>query len=166
MNLMIDHNRWRDQQLAGFAGAKSTDILAQEQVMLDFVKSQKNICWKWLGNDTNFKNICQEQFCIDDSNAQGVILFGKQLHQMTTKNLVTKIRKIIQDIDHAYVAVDRYEVISHDLDFELSDQIEESLDQVMRYCDVRFVRLHTFDQVDGNHMVAAHPMDCYGLCKL
>jgi hypothetical protein len=163
---MVDHDRWRDQQLAGFAGTKSTDILAQEQVMLDFVKSHNNVCWKWLGNNTNFKSICQQQFCINDNRPQGVILFGKQLHNMTTRNLVTKVREIIQNFDYAYVAVNRYEVISHDLDFGLPDCIADSLDTVMKYCDARFNRLYTFDRVDGNHMVAAHPMDCYGLCKL
>jgi len=162
----VDHDRWRDQQLAGFAGTPSTAILAQEKVMLDFVKTHKNICWKWLGNNTDFKNICQQQFCINDDNVQGVILFGKELHGMTTKNLIAKIRKIIQNFDYIYVAINRYEVILHDLDFELPDQIEDSLDTIMKYCDARFNRLHTFDQVDGNHMVAAHPMDCYGLCKL
>lgn len=164
--LIVDHDRWRDQQLAGFAGTDSTDILAQEQIMLDFVKSHSNICWKWLGNNTNFKSICQQQFCINDNNAQGVILFGKQLHRMTTRNLVTKVREIIQDFDYAYVAVNRYEVVLHDLDFELPDCIGDSLDTVMKYCNTQFNRLHTFAQVDGNHMVAAHPMDCYGLCKL
>lgn len=163
---MLDHDRWRDQQLSGFLSAKPTDILAQEQVMLDFVKSHGNVCWKWLGNNTNFKSICQQKFCISETDAQGVILFGKQLHQMTTKNLITKIRTTIQDFDYAYVAVNRYEVIAHDLDFELPDRIEDSLDTVMHYCDGRFSRLHTFEQVDGNHLVAAHPMDCYGLCKL
>ena len=162
----IDHNRWRDQQLGGFAGATSTDILAQEQVMLNFVKKHSNICWKWLGNDTNFKRICQQQFCIDTINAQGVILFGKRLNQMTTKNLIIKIREITQDVSYAYVAINRYEITLHDLDFELPNSIEDSLDTVMKYCDTQFERLHTFDQVDGNHMVAAHPMDCYGLCKL
>jgi hypothetical protein len=162
----FDHNRWRDQQLSGFAGATSTDILAQEQVMLNFVKKYSNICWKWLGNDTNFKTICQQQFCIDTINAQGVILFGKRLNQMTTENLITKIREITQDVSYAYVAINRYEITLHDLDFELPNSIEDSLDAVMKYCDTRFERLHIFDQVDGNHMVAAHPMDCYGLCKL
>ena len=163
---MVDHDRWRDQQLAGFVGTMSTDILAQEQVMLDFVKVYKNVCWKWLGNNTNFKCICQQQFCIDNEHAQGVILFGKQLHQMTTQNLIIKVREIIQDFDYAYVAINRYEVIAHDLDFDLPDRIDHALDTVMKHCDNRFRRLHTFAQVDGNHMIAAHPMDCYGLCKL
>jgi hypothetical protein len=163
---MVDHDRWRDQQLAGFLGTTDRDILAQEKVMLDFVKSHKDICWKWLGNNTNFKTICQQEFCIDDSNTQGVIVFGKQLHQMTTKNLITKLREIIQGFEYAYVAVNRYEVISHDFDLELPDTIEGSLDAVMKHCDSRFNRLYTFAQVDGNHMVAAHPMDCYGLCRL
>ena len=85
---------------------------------------------------------------------------------MTTKNLIIKIREITQDVSYAYVAINRYEITLHDLDFELPNSIEDSLDTVMKYCDTQFERLHTFDQVDGNHMVAAHPMDCYGLCKL
>jgi hypothetical protein len=163
---MINHDRGRDQQLSGFAGVTANDLLAQEQVMLDFIKSHNNVCWKWLGNNTNFKSICQKQFCIDDNNARGVIIFGKKLHQMTTKRLITILREIIQDFDYAYVAVNRYEVILHNIDLELPKSIEGSLDVIMKYCDIRFNRLHTFDQVDGNHMVAAHPMDCYGLCKL
>lgn len=163
---MFDYNSWRDQQLGGFAGVRPTDILAQEQVMLDFVKNHNTICWKWLGDNTRFKLICQQHFCITDGRAQGVILFGQHLHRMTTKRLVTKVKEITKDFDYAYVAVNRYEVISHDFDMILPDTIEESLDCLMQYCDPRFTRLHTFDQVDGNHMVAAHPMDCYRLCKL
>ena len=53
----------------------------------------------------------------------------------------------------------------HNIDFELPDSMEQSLDLIMEYCDPRFKRLHTFDKIDGNHMAYAHPMDCYGLCK-
>jgi hypothetical protein len=95
-----------------------------------------------------------------------VIVFGTVLHQLTTSLLVNKIRKLTQDFDYAYVGINRYEIIAHDLDFELPDSIADSLDLVMNYCDPKFCRLHRFDQVDGNHMVAAHPMDCYRLCKL
>jgi len=163
---MIDHDRWRDQQLSGFAGITANNLLKQEQVMLNFVKSHKNVCWKWLGNNTNFKSICQQQFCINNDTAQGVIIFGKKLLGITTKNLVTQVRQMIQGFDYAYVAVNRYEVMAHDFELELPDDIGHALDAVMKYCDPGFTRLHTFDQVDGNHMVAAHPMDCYGLCRL
>lgn len=162
---MINHDRWRDQQIAGFTLAKPGAILAQEQIMLNFIK-EYNICWKWLGNNTTFKNICQQEVCINDSNAQGVIVFGKILNQLTTKKLVEKITNIIKDFDYVYVAVNRYEILYHDIDLILPDSIAESIDTIMNFCNPQFKRLHTFDQVDGNHMVAAHPMDCYGLCKL
>jgi hypothetical protein len=61
--------------------------------------------------------------------------------------------------------VNRYTFSCHDLPFELPDLIEHSLDKIVNYCDPKFQRLHTFPEVDGNHMVAAHPLDCYGLCK-
>ena len=163
---MVDHDRWRDQQLAGFSSTTYNDILAQEKVMLDFVKSHKNVCWKWLGNNTKFKTICQQEFCIDDAHAQGVIVFGKVLNQLTTKTLIARVKDLVQGFDYAYVAVNRYEIVLHNIDLALPDRIEDSLDTIMKHCDTRFNRLHTFDQVDGNHMVGAHAMDCYGLCKL
>jgi hypothetical protein len=163
---MINHDRWRDQQLGGFVGVTTNAILAQEQVMLNFVKIQGPVNWKWLGNNTEFKNICQQQIAISDNDARGVIFFGKRLDHLTTTELINLVTKIIQDFDYAYVAINRYEVIRHDFELELPDSIEASLDAIMKQCDPRFIRLHTFEHVDGNHLVAAHPMDCYGLCKL
>lgn len=163
---MIDHNRWRDQQLKGFKGITDSFILSQEKIMLDFVTQFKDVAWRWHGNNTNFKNICQQLITVDSSNCQGVIIFGKSLNQVSTNSLVHKVTTLIKDFDYAYVAINRYEVLTHDLNFELPDRIEDAIDVIIQYCDPRFKRLHTFNEVDGNHMVAAHPMDCYGLCKL
>jgi hypothetical protein len=87
------------------------------------------------------------------------------LNQQTTQDLVNTITQLTANCNHAYVAINRYEVVQHDLNIELPDSIDSSLDAIMQYCDPKFKRLHIFDQVDGNHMVQAHPMDCYGLCK-
>ena len=163
---MVNHDHWRDQQLNSFANLTDVDtVLAQEKIMLDFV-TQHKILWKWQGNQTKFRQLCQQYITIRDTDCQGVIVFGTVLHQLTTSLLVNKIRELTQDFNYAYVGINRYEVIAHDLDFELPDSIADSLDLVMNYCDPKFCRLHRFDQVDGNHMVAAHPMDCYRLCKL
>jgi hypothetical protein len=164
--LTINYNTWRDQQLGSFADVRSDAILAQELTMLNFVKMQGHIKWKWLGDNTKFKTICQQQISIADENAQGVILFGKRLNQLTTTNLISMITKTTHDFDYAYVAINRYEVTSHDYDLVLPNSIADSLDLLMTQCNPGFRRLCTFEQVDGNHMVAAHPMDCYGLCKL
>jgi len=163
---MINHDHWRDQQLGGFADVNPNAILAQEQTMLNFVKMQGLVNWKWLGNNTKFKNICQQQITISDNDARGVILFGKRLHHLTTTQLINQVTKIIQDFDYAYVGINRYEVVLHDFALELPDSIEDSLDAIMKQCNPLLNRLNTFEQVDGNHFVAAHPMDCYGLCKL
>ena len=114
---------------------------------------------------TKFKEICQQHITIHNTNYSGVIIFGPILHKQTSRSLVTTIKQIINLCDYAYVAVNRYEIIQHDLNIVLPDKIEDSIDIIMEQCDSKFKRLHTFNQVDGNHMVAAHPMDCYGLCR-
>ena len=163
---MIDHDRWRDQQLFGFNLSTKNAVLAQEQVMLNFVTRFPGVAWKWLGNNTNFKNICSQYINIVDESARGVIIFGQSIGRLTSNELTNRLTKLLENFDYAYVGINRYELFMHDLNFDLPDSIEESLDKIMHHCNARFQRLHTFDQVDGNHMVAAHPMDCYGLCKL
>jgi hypothetical protein len=162
---MIDHSRWRDQQLTGFSRLAGNAILAQEQLMLDFVTQYPDVSWEWAGNNTNFKNICRNYINIDNAVTQGIIIFGKFLNQMTSRSLIDKLTTAIYNFNYVYVAINRYELVVHDLEFDLPDEIEASIDTIMIHCHPGFKRLHTFDQVDGNHMVAAHPMDCYGLCK-
>ena len=163
--MTVDLNRWRDQQLNGFKNlSNSYPMLEQELVMLNFVKSCPNAIWHWAAPNTQFKKICQEHIAINNVDYNGLILFGKALVQQTTYSLVTTIRELASGCDYVYVAINRYELTLHNLNFDLPDDIADSLDLIMRHCNPQFKRLHTFDQVDGNHMVAAHPMDCYGLC--
>jgi hypothetical protein len=162
----FNHNLWRDQQLNGFKNLANTrTILQQESVMLNFVKTCTDVAWRWAAPDTKFKKICQEHIIINDNKYTGVIIFGPVLSHQTTQSLVNTIDNLTSICDYAYVAVNRYEVLGHDLEIALPNSIDDSLDTIMHYCNSKFKRLHTFDQVDGNHMVAAHPMDCYGLCK-
>lgn len=164
--MIINGNLWRDQQLNGFKNLSGTDtILEQESVMLNFVKTHSDVVWHWLAPNNKFKEICQKHISINNTDYNGIIIFGPVLTQKTTESLVNSIKQLINKCDYAYVAINRYQVIRHDLNIVLPDKIDSSLDVVMSYCNVKFQRLHTFDQVDGNHMVAAHPMDCYGLCK-
>jgi hypothetical protein len=164
----INQNMWRDQQLSGFAGLDNADslLLTQEKIMLDHVTQYPDVVWKWLAPDTRFKQICQKQIQISDTDSTGVIMFNLDLQYVnTTKNLVDKIRQSIENVQHAYVGINRYQIATHDLDIELADDIGDCLDAIMTYCHPDFKRLHKFDHVDGNHMVYAHPMDCYVLCK-
>jgi hypothetical protein len=157
--------QWREQQLNSFANLAGADIiLTQEKIMLDFV-TQHKIVWKWHADDTKFRQLCKQFIDIGDNDCQGVIVFGVPLYELTTSQLVQKIQTLTQNFDCAYIAINRYKVIAHDLDFELPDLIEDSLDLIMSHCHPGFRRLHTFHNVDGNHMIAVHPMDCYGLCK-
>jgi hypothetical protein len=161
---MVNHDRWRDQQLRGIGITANLAVLPQEKVMLDFV-CQHNIAWKWLGIHTEFKEICQRKIRLSDSDYQGVILFGPKLMGLTTSQLISKIKTLVGDLDYAYVGINRYEILRHDFDLALPDSIEETMDTLMHQCNPNFVRLAKFEHVDGNHMVAAHPMDCYGLCN-
>lgn len=95
----------------------------------------------------------------------GVIVFGPILDNLTTGQLVRRVQELTQGMDWAYVAVNRYEVTQHDMPFDLPDSIEDSLDLIMQQANPKFQRLYTYSAVDGEHMVAAHPMDCYTLCK-
>jgi len=164
--MMVNHDLWRDQQLNGFRNLSDTSsILEQEQVMLNFVKTCPGVIWRWLATNTKFKKICQQHISISDADYNGIIIFGPVLHQQTTLSLVTTLKKLTSNCDYAYVSINRYEVVQHDLDIVLPNNIDDSLDTIMHYCDPKFKRLHTFKHVDGNHMVAAHPMDCYALCR-
>jgi tetrahydromethanopterin S-methyltransferase subunit B len=164
--MTVNHNLWRDQQLRGFKNLSAISlILEQEQVMLNFVKTYPDVTWQWLAPDTEFKKYCQQHISISDTEHNGIIVFGPVLNKQTTLSLITTIKKLTSKCDYAYVAINRYEVIHHDLDTVLPDRIDDSLDTIMHRCDPKFKRLHTFDNVDGNHMVGAHPMDCYGLCR-
>ena len=96
---------------------------------------------------------------------KGIIIFDKTISNVSTSKLVTIISNLIQPVDYAYVAINRYQLTCHDLPFDLPDSIADSLDTIMNYCHPKFQRLHSFNEVDGDHMVGAHPMDCYGLCK-
>lgn len=165
---IINQDRWRDQQLSGFSntGDSGSILLAQEKIMLDWVQQYPDVKWKWVAPETKFKKICQGLMQIADDDCNGLIMFNLNLQYVeTSKNLVDKIRNAIETVDYAYVGINRYQLAINNLDLELPDSIADSLDVIMQYCDPRFKRLHTFDQVDGNHMVYAHPMDCYVLCK-
>ena len=158
-------SRWRDRQIQGLKFDDQV-ILRQEKVMLDFIKSCPNYTrWKWRGNDSNFKSICQRQFILDDVNYDGIILFGSIFYSLTTSQLVDTIRQVTDSVDFAYIGINRYELSSHDIDIDLPNDLGDSLDLIMQYCDSNIKRLYNFDTVDGNHMVAAHPMDCYSLCR-
>jgi len=165
-NYRVDIDRWRDQQLSGFKSASKDAILEQEKVMLDFVTQFSNTKWLWLGNQTNFRKICDQHITIDNIDYQGVILFGSRTSGLSTNQLVERIQELTHNVDFAYVGINRYSITKHDIDIELPDSIADSLDVIMNYCNPKFTRLHSFKHVDGSHMVAAHPGDCYGLCKL
>jgi len=164
-NYRVDIDRWRDQQLSGFKSASKDAILEQEKVMLDFVTQFSNTKWLWQGNQTNFRKICDQHITIDNIDYQGVILFGSRTSGLSTNQLVERIQELTHNVDLAYVGINRYSIIEHDIDIELPDSIADSLDVIMNYCNPKFTRLHSFEHVDGNHMVAAHPRDCYGLCR-
>ena len=158
-------SRWRDHQIKGLKFDDQV-ILRQEKVMLDFIKSCPNYTrWKWQRNDSNFKSICQHEFILDDVNYNGIILFGSIFYSLTTGQLVDTIRQMTDSVDFAYIGINRYQLSSHDLDINLPNDLGDSLDLIMQYCDNNIKRLYNFDAVDGNHMVAAHPMDCYSLCR-
>lgn len=161
---MINHNRWRDQQLSGFSSIfKQPVLLEQESRMLEFVQSCPAVVWRWIAPITGFRAICQEH--VQLGSGPGVIVFGPILDNLTTGQLVRRVQELTQGMDWAYVAVNRYEVTQHDMPFDLPDSIEDSLDLIMQQANPKFQRLYTYSAVDGEHMVAAHPMDCYTLCK-
>ena len=163
---MISTRRWRDRQLTSFTQfSLNNTILEQEQIMLDFMSRCGNVSWRWAGTNSRFKTICSSQYKISNSNYKGIIIFGASISNLSTGELIKTIGNLIQPVDYAYVAVNRYQLTQHDLPFELLDSIADSLDIIMNHCHPKFQRLHTFAEVDGDHMVAAHPMDCYGLCK-
>ena len=161
-----DSDTWRDRQVLSFCDYKQDVVLAQEKVMLDFVSQFPDVHWSWRAEKGLFYDICRKQVTIDkQANSNGVIVFGNGIAVTSTGTLVRRIRNLVQNISVAYVGINRFAISEHNLDFKLPDSIEQSLDLIMKYCNPGFKRLHTFDRVDGDHMIFAHPMDCYGLCR-
>jgi hypothetical protein len=159
-------NMWRDQQINGFLDSEPGAVLAQEQVMLDFVGKFPNVSWRWKAEKGSFYDMCCRKFNIDnDVNYDGIITFGSILGALSTRIMVAKITNLVSNVKVAYVGFNRYNIDKHDMDLPLPDSLAESCDAIMKHCDTRFKRLHTFDKIDGDHFVGAHPMDCYGLCK-
>lgn len=160
----MDAGIWRDQQLNSFLNLKNQPvILKQEKVMLAFVEQFPDVIWKWQAPKSQFYNLCSKKIRLSDRDYDGLILFGLPL--LDTKNLVEQIKVMIQPVKYAYVAINRYMISTHNLELELPDDIGESIDVIMQHLDSRFCRLAKFDEVDGNHLVFSHPMDCYRLCK-
>jgi hypothetical protein len=164
--MTVNRALWRDQQLNGIGFSDTSYIiLHQEQIMLDFLSNFPGIVWKWAGDDSSFKRVCENYVSLSDRSYDGVILFGEILSHLSTQKLVDKIKTHIQTVKYAYVGVNRYEIVNENIDTNLPDSIEDSLDYILHSIHPAFRRLHTFDQVTGDQMVAVHPMDCYGLCK-
>lgn len=160
----MDAGRWRDQQLNSVTSFDSDEIvLEQEMLLLDFVTDKQNVVWRWHAPDSKFKKICAKRIRLSDTDYNGVIFFG--FPNCNTETLIRAIRLAIESVDFAYVGINRYQVRTHNLPIDLPDSIEQSLDCLLEHCHPKFKRLHTFPEVDGNHLVFSHPMDCYGLCK-
>lgn len=160
---MRNKKHWRDQQLTGF-NLKDA-LLQQEKNMLDFLEQTRIDRWRWCGDHNNFKIICSKQYTLTDYNYNGVIIFGHTVDNLSSLELCNRVKNLIADTECAYLGINRYLLSHHDLDFELPDTIEQSIDEIVKFCNPGFRRLHSFAQVDGNHMIASHPMDCYGLWK-
>lgn len=161
-----DSDTWRDRQVLSFCDYKQDAVLEQEKLMLDFVCQFPDVHWSWRAEKGLFYDICSKHVNIDkQANSDGVIVFGNGIAVTSTGTLVRRIRNLVQNISVAYVGINRFVISEHNLDFELPDSMTQSLDLIMKHCDPGFKRLQTFDRVDGDHMVYAHPMDCYGLCK-
>jgi hypothetical protein len=162
--MSVDPGRWRDLQISNFKGLKDTEVvLEQEKFMLDFCTSLPDVKWCWQAPISDFYRLCNQKLQLVLENYNGIILFGLPI--CDSKTLVEHVSAAIKNIEFAYVGINRYSVRNQDLDPRLPDSIEDSLDLMIKYCDPRFKRLHTFQEVDGNHMVFSHPMDCYILCK-
>lgn len=159
-------NTWRDIQIKSFQDLQHHEvILEQESVMLEFVKLFPHARWKWQAPKNNFYEICKKHINIVEQGHDSIVIYGEVISNMDTAKLCDTIKKLISDVDRAYVAVNRYLIQKNTSGIELPDSIEESLDALVGSCHGKFKRLTRFDHVDGNHMVFSHPMDCYGLCK-
>jgi hypothetical protein len=157
---------WRDRQISSFKlDQKNFVILQQEKIMLDFMESCGQTTWKWMGDSNTFAKFCHSVHDFSDKDYQGIIIFGSIFFGKPTSYICQTIKDHITNVKHVYCAVNRYLISEHDMTFELPDSIEASMDCIIKHCHPNFKRLHTFAEADGNHMIAAHPLDCYGLCK-
>lgn len=160
------HDTWRDRQINNFKNLTAGNVLLkQEKIMLDFVTKFTQARWRWVAPETEFFKICQQHIQITDSNSNAVVVFGPELSDIDTATLVNRIRNFTDDVDYAYIAINRYSITRNTLNIDLPDSIEQSLDSLVTLANPNFSRLASFENVDGNHMVFSHPMDCFGLCK-
>lgn len=160
------HDIWRDRQINGFENlAASNVVLEQEQVMLNFVTKFKQARWRWIAPKTQFFQICQQHIQITECDSNAVVVFGPELSDIDTVTLVNRIKNFTEGVDYAYVAINRYSITRNTLNIDLPDSIEQTMDSIVALANPKFARLASFENVDGNHMVFSHPMDCFGLCK-
>ena len=163
---MINFSKCRDRQIGSFIGHDNKQtLLTQEKVMLDFICQFPHVRWFWAGDNNNFRLICADLVQIADEDCDGIVLYGNALHGLTVKNLVEKVKHLIFDKKYVYLGINRYEIIANDFELDFPESLEDSIDFIVEKINPNFRRLARFPQVDGNHMVFAHPMDCFGLCK-
>jgi hypothetical protein len=159
-------NNWRDRQINGLVELHNQPVLlAQEQYLMEFLNQNPDVTWNWQGDNSKFKQLCYEHHNFNSTQYNGVVAFGSLFYNLSSRQLVDKIHKLTQGLDFAYIGINRYFIEKHDIDIELPDDLGHSIDTIMHYCNTEFKRVHRFPVVTGTQMVAAHPMDCYTLCR-
>jgi hypothetical protein len=150
------NNHWRNKQLGN-------QLLWQEIQCLNFLKKHPTTQWQWYGAKGNFLNFCQDKINITtDTDGDGLIIINCPT-QVSPRTFVNTIDKLTRHQPRVvYLAVNRYEFLSvNDLHIEYSDQIENSIDQILNRCCYTFQRLYYPQQVDGKHFVGVHGLDVF-----
>jgi hypothetical protein len=159
-------NNWRDRQINGLKGLQNQMVLlAQEQYLVEFLNQHPSVIWNWQGDHSKFQQMCCQRYNFNNNRYNGIVAFGSVFYNLSSQELVEKIHQLINNVDFAYIGINRYFIKEHDIDIKLPDDLGDSIDTIMHHCCPQFQRVHRFPVVTGAQMVAAHPMDCYTLCK-
>ena len=128
-----------------------------------YLLTQNNISWRWIGEEPdNFYQFCAKSLVVDQGQYTGLVIINYS-SQQTVSNYITTIKSMIsQDVEHAYLAINRYDFApGNDTGIEFPDQLSDTVDLIAAQCDPRFKRLYSALAVDGKHFVGAHGLDVY-----
>jgi hypothetical protein len=148
-------NHWRNKQLGN-------RIASQEIKCFNWLNKFPNITWAWYGVQGNFFNFCKENLQIANKGNDGLIIINYPT-RVSPGDFVHAINLLsTNNIQAAYLAVNRFEFKAlNDLNIDYPDDVGDSLDLIVKHCNLPFERLNNPVEVDGMHFVGAHGLDVF-----
>jgi hypothetical protein len=157
---------WRDTQLRN--SEINNLVIRQESFLLDFLDEIGNPKIFWDAPHSNLVNIITRKYqIVNDVNVADTLVIFNTLNNLSVDEIKKIIRKYLElpNLKNFYVGINRYAIVTKDVDESLPDSIGDSIDAIMMQCNKDFERITSFDEITGAFFIFAHPMDLYRLCR-